>query len=72
VVLTYSLDRIHFSVACAVIFISTFIPKGAFAFNPKALGSIGQAREALFNETSDADSEGEKDMKQAKPREASA
>jgi hypothetical protein len=28
---------VHFTVACVVIFLSTFIPKGAFAFNPKAL-----------------------------------
>lgn len=26
---------------CALIFASTFIPKGAFAFNPQALGSVG-------------------------------
>jgi len=38
----YSLKTVggvHFSVACVVIFLSTFIPKGAFAINPKRIGS---------------------------------
>ncbi|KAJ2921517.1 hypothetical protein H1R20_g15573, partial [Candolleomyces eurysporus] len=31
---------VHFTVACAVVLASTFVPKGAFSFNPKALGRI--------------------------------
>ncbi|TFK29211.1 hypothetical protein FA15DRAFT_700475 [Coprinopsis marcescibilis] len=30
----------QFSVACVVIFLSTFVPIGAFAFNPKAIGTV--------------------------------
>jgi MFS family permease len=63
---------VHFSVACAVIFLSTFIPKGAFAFNPKALGGIAHTRTAPVNETSVVDSEDEKDLKTAKPSDAAA
>jgi hypothetical protein len=69
----YSLKTVggaHFTVACGVIFLSTFIPKGAFAFNPKAIGgTIGSARQAP---TSEGDSEDEKDEKQGKPTEAAA
>ncbi|KAF6750393.1 major facilitator superfamily domain-containing protein [Ephemerocybe angulata] len=35
---------VHFTVACTVILASTFIPKGAFSFNPKSLGSIKGSR----------------------------
>ncbi|KAJ3550704.1 hypothetical protein NMY22_g280 [Coprinellus aureogranulatus] len=31
---------VHFSVGCAVILLSTFIPLGGFSFNPKVLGTI--------------------------------
>ncbi|PPQ75553.1 hypothetical protein CVT24_013245 [Panaeolus cyanescens] len=36
---------VHFTVACAVIFLSTFIPKGSFAFNPKSIGGSKKAPE---------------------------
>ncbi|KAJ2921500.1 hypothetical protein H1R20_g15594, partial [Candolleomyces eurysporus] len=31
---------VHFSICCVIILASTFVPKGAFSFNPKALGTI--------------------------------
>ncbi|RXW13057.1 hypothetical protein EST38_g12795 [Candolleomyces aberdarensis] len=31
---------VHFSVSCVIILASTFVPKGARSFNPKALGTI--------------------------------
>src|SRR5436190_3349087 len=34
------LVRIHFSICCGVIFIATFIPRGAFSFNPDVIGDI--------------------------------
>ena len=52
----------QFSVACVIIFLSTFIPKGAFAINPKFIGSpeLPQA------EASEADSEDENEMKKTR------
>jgi hypothetical protein len=68
----YSLKTVggaHFTVACGIIFLSTFIPKGAFAFNPKNIGgTIGSAQAP----TSEGDSEDEKDSKRDKPTEAAA
>ena len=29
--------RVHFTVSCAIILASTFVPKGAFSFNPKMI-----------------------------------
>jgi len=46
---------VHFSVACTIIFLSTFIPKGAFALNPKFIGTSPPQ-----TEVSEADSEDEK------------
>lgn len=60
---------IHFSVACAIIIVSTFIPKGAFALNPKALGHITphnstlRATQQHQAASSDNDSEDEKNFK---------
>jgi hypothetical protein len=50
---------VHFSVACGVIFLSTFIPKGAFAFNPKFIGSPVPSQA----ETSEAETSGAREMK---------
>ncbi|PPQ82284.1 hypothetical protein CVT25_008434 [Psilocybe cyanescens] len=52
----YSLKMVggvHFSVACGIILLSTFIPKGAFAINPKSLGPVGTPESR--NETSDSE-----------------
>ncbi|KAF5334910.1 hypothetical protein D9611_010003 [Ephemerocybe angulata] len=49
---------VHFTVACTVILASTFIPKGAFAFNPKSLGSIKGSRPAEDRQSDDGDEHG--------------
>lgn len=46
---------VHFSVACVLIFLSTFIPKGAFAFNPKSIGTVSSSRSSTASETSEDD-----------------
>lgn len=41
---------VHFSVGCAIIIAASFVPKGAFSFNPKVLNSMpleGQAGDDL-------------------------
>ncbi|KDR78225.1 hypothetical protein GALMADRAFT_138347 [Galerina marginata CBS 339.88] len=53
----------QFSIACGIIILSTFIPKGAFAFNPKSLGRIGNPESGPHPESSDSDDE--KDLKKA-------
>lgn len=35
----YELGGIHFTVIAVLLFINTFIPKGALVFNPKVLGT---------------------------------
>ena len=60
---------VHFTVASAVILLSTLIPKGALAFNPKALGSIGGREKS--HPPSVEDSEDEKDFKKAETRDIS-
>jgi len=61
---------VHFSVACGIIIASTFIPKGAFALNPKALGHItphnSTLRATQEHQTSSSDnhSEDEKNFKE--------
>jgi len=60
---------VHFTVASAVILLSTLIPKGAFAFNPKALGSIGGREKS--HPPSVEDSEDEKDFKKSETRDIS-
>ncbi|KAJ3514270.1 hypothetical protein NLJ89_g2469 [Agrocybe chaxingu] len=59
---------VHFSVACALIFSSTFIPRGAFAFNPKAIGNVGLSAPSHAHGASseEQDSEDEKDLKKVK------
>ncbi|KAH9476842.1 hypothetical protein JR316_0010758 [Psilocybe cubensis] len=54
---------VHFSVACAVILLSTLIPKGAFALNPKTLGSPS----APEQEQTNSESEDGEDMKKSVP-----
>jgi len=44
---------IQFSVCSGIIFLATFVPKGAFAFNPKAIEGVRNEQE--FDETSSAD-----------------
>ena len=58
----------HFSVACVIIFVSTFIPKGAFAINPKFIGSPAPPQA----EAPEADSEDENEMKKARPTDLEA
>ncbi len=50
---------IHFSVCCGIILASTFIPRGAFSFNPKAIGSIGPNNPSTSGVESDDSSEKE-------------
>jgi hypothetical protein len=51
-------DSIQFTVCSAIILLSTFIPKGAFAFNPKTIGDIRLQGEAGHesDHSSDGDS----------------
>lgn len=51
----YAFVSVHFSVACVIIFASTFIPKGAFAFNPKVIGTEPEARPSSESQRSDGD-----------------
>jgi len=44
---------IQFSVCSGIIFLSTFIPKGAFAFNPKTIEGVRNEQE--FEEDSSVD-----------------
>ncbi|KAH8101190.1 major facilitator superfamily domain-containing protein [Cristinia sonorae] len=61
---------VQFSVACGIILISTFIPQGAFAINPKALGGIGAPTKPAAPESEDADSVD--DLKKEKIHDADA
>ncbi|KAF8154282.1 major facilitator superfamily domain-containing protein [Crassisporium funariophilum] len=55
---------VHFTIASAIIFASTFIPIGAWAFNPKALGGVGlNNANAQTSSEEDQDSDDEKDLK---------
>ena len=56
---------IHFTVGCIIIFASTFIPIGAFAINPKMLGSI-----SLAGHLSDPESAHTSSYDEEKPTEA--
>ncbi|KAF9555664.1 MFS general substrate transporter [Agrocybe pediades] len=53
---------VQFSVGCAIILLSTLIPKGAFAFNPKAIGSVGSKANAHPESASESEVD-EKDLK---------
>ncbi len=56
----------QFSIASAIILCATFIPVGAFALNPKALGAVGLKRpnlEAGLSEDVDSKND-EKNFKQ--------
>ncbi|KJA24867.1 hypothetical protein HYPSUDRAFT_85694 [Hypholoma sublateritium FD-334 SS-4] len=59
----------QFSIASAIILCATFIPRGAFALNPKALGTVGlKSPNAEVGSSEDADSENdEKDIKDGYP-----
>ena len=45
---------IQFSVCAGIIFLSTFVPKGSFSFNPKAIEGVRNEQE--FEEESSASS----------------
>lgn len=55
----------QFSIASAIILCATFIPRGAFALNPKALGTVSlKSPNVEAGSSEDADSENdEKDIK---------
>ena len=40
-----SFDSIQFSICSAIILLATFVPKGAFAFNPKAIEGVRNEQE---------------------------
>ncbi|KAF8994883.1 hypothetical protein BDQ17DRAFT_1366273 [Cyathus striatus] len=54
---------IHFSVCCAIILASTFIPKGSFSFNPKSLGRITTGRRPTLNKGEEQSTDDENDIK---------
>ncbi|KAF9045093.1 major facilitator superfamily domain-containing protein [Panaeolus papilionaceus] len=56
---------VHFTVACAVIFLSTFIPKGAFAFNPKNLGGSNKTQRTEVRDSGASASSGSIEEKKA-------
>ena len=47
--------RIQLSVCSAIIFLSTLIPCGAFAFNPKVIGGVQGSGNASSVEPDDSD-----------------
>lgn len=51
---------IQFSVCSGVILLATFVPKGAFSLNPKAIEGVRNEQE--FDETSSVDSVGKSDV----------
>lgn len=55
---------IQFSVCSAIILLATFVPKGAFAFNPKAIEGVHNEQE--FDEDSSLDSVNKGDIEDAK------
>lgn len=62
------LCRVHFTVCSVIIFLATFVPKGSFAFNPKAIDGVQNEQEFLEDDSvgSDVkgDIEGAKDKKE--------
>jgi hypothetical protein len=54
-------NSIQFSVCSAIIIAACFVPKGAFAFNPKIIGDIRLEGEPGDECTSDEDERGGRD-----------
>ncbi|KAJ2921518.1 hypothetical protein H1R20_g15572, partial [Candolleomyces eurysporus] len=52
---------VHFTVACALVLASTFVPKGAFSFNPKALGRITTGGTPVHSDSEMDSMDGRKD-----------
>ncbi|KAJ2919630.1 hypothetical protein MD484_g853, partial [Candolleomyces efflorescens] len=65
---------VHFTVACALVLASTFVPKGAFSFNPKRLGSIttGSTPVHSDSELDSMDKKDDADLKEGLPSPAGA
>jgi MFS family permease len=54
---------IHYSVGCGIIMLSTLIPVGAFALNPKIIGDVPLAGEPGQESSDDGEGEGEHEYK---------